>query len=184
MDKNKLEYLKEKRILLKKEIRLKELRDKISSELNYLKEQNFTFNIFYNFEYVNWINNNINVRNKDGYRGSHGDFQINVNDREVISTPIETHNDLLTIKSVTAFFKDISNNTTFIVCSLSGNPELEISKEAFLSNPSLFFSSPETWILSADKKYIIENIWSQNAIRFINITQPDPILKIKLLVNA
>lgn len=184
MDRKKIEYLKEKRILLQKEIRLKELRNRIAPELNYLEEHNFDFNVFYDFEYINWINDNVKVRNKDGYRGSHGDFQIDVDDLGVVATKIASENDLLTVKPIIEFFNRISNDTTLIICTLGGDPEVEISKEAFLSNPSIFLSSPDTWVLSADKTSIIENIWEQGVVRFIDITQHEPILLVKAMISS
>lgn len=184
MDRSKAESLKEKRILLQKEIRLKKIRDKITIELNYLQEHNFKFNVFYEFKYVNWITENLKTRNKDGYHGSHGDFQIDVNDINAISTEKGKKDNFLKIKSIAEFFSEISNNTMFIVCSLSGNPELEISKNTFLTKPSIFLSSPENWVLTTDRKYIIESIWDQGVIRFIDITKAEPILRITLLVNS
>jgi len=184
MDKNKIAYLKEKRILLKKEIRLKELRARITPVLSYLEEQQYPFTIHYDFEYVNWIHQHIKVRDKDGYRGSHGDFQIDVHDATVKTTRIKSEDDFLTVQPIATFFNEVSNDTTFIVCSLTGDPELEISKEAFLSRPSIFFSNPETWLLSRDRKYIIERIWRQEVIRFIDIRQPEPILKVKSIISS
>ena len=64
MDRNKIEYLKEKRLLLQKENRLKELRKRIAPELNYLEENSFAFKVFYDYKYINWINDNIKVRPK------------------------------------------------------------------------------------------------------------------------
>ena len=89
----------------------------------------------------------------------------------------------LTVGPIAEFFNRISNDTTLIICALGGDPELGISKEAFLSNPSIFFSSPETWVLSADKTSIIENIWEQGVLRFIDITQSEPILRVKSIIN-
>jgi hypothetical protein len=40
--------------------------------------------MFYEFENLNWIDSNIPVRNRDGYSGSHGDFQIDVDDASCI----------------------------------------------------------------------------------------------------
>ena len=183
MDRNKIEYLKEKRLLLQKENRLKELRKRIAPKLNYLEEHSFAFKVLYDFKYINWINDNIKVRAKDGYRGSHGDFQIDVDDLNVVNTKIASVDDFLTVGPIAEFFNRISNDTTLIICALGGDPELGISKEAFLSNPSLFFSSPETWVLSADKTSIIENIWEQGVLRFIDITQSKPILRVKSIIN-
>lgn len=183
MDSNKVEHLKEKRILLQKENRLKKICDRITSELNYLQENNFQFNVFYDFEYINWINENIKVRNKDGYHGSHGDFQIDVNDKDAISTEKGKEDEFLAIKSIREFFHKIPDDTMLIVCSLSGNPEFEISKNTFLSKPSIFLSSPENWILTTDKKYIVESIWEQKIIRFIDVTQVEPVLQVKLLLS-
>ena len=183
MDYNKVESLKQKRILLQKEIRLKKVRDRINSELNYLQKHNFQFNVFYDYKYINWIHENIQVRNKDGYHGSHGDFQIDVNDIEAICTEKGKKDDFLKITSIKEFFDNISDDKMLIVCSLTGNPEYEISKNTFLSKPSIFLSSPENWVLTADKKYIIESIWDQDTIRFINITQATPVLQIKLVIS-
>ena len=183
MDLNKVEYLKQKRILLQKEIRLKKMRDRITSELNYLQKHNFNFNVFYDFKYVNWINENIKVRNKDGYHGSHGDFQIDVNDKDAVSTEKGKADDLPRIKSITEFFNKISDDNNLIVCSITGNPEFEISKNTFLSKPSIFLSSPENWVITRDKKYIIESIWDQGIIRFIDITQVEPVLQVTLLAS-
>ena len=183
MDRNKIEYLKEKRLLLKKENRLKGLRKRIAPELNYLQEHGFAFKVFYDAKNINWINDNIKVRPKDGYSGSHGDFQINVDDLSVVNTKIASEHDFLVVGPIAEFFNRIANNTPLIICALGGDPELEISKEAFLSNPSIFFSSPETWVLSADKTSIIENIWEQGVVRFIDITQSAPILRVKSMIN-
>ena len=129
MDRNKIEYLKEKRLLLQKENRLKELRKRIAPELNYLEEHSFAFKVFYDYKYINWINDNIKVRPKDGYGGSHGDFQIDVDDLNVVNTKIASEDDFLTVGPIAEFFNRISNDTTLIICALGGNLELEISKE-------------------------------------------------------
>lgn len=183
MDRNKIEYLKENQLLLQKEIRLKELRNRIAPELNYLEEHSFAFKIFYDFKHINWINNNIKVIPEGGYRNSHGDFQIDVDDSNVVNTKIATEDDFLTVGPITEFFNRISNDTTLIICNFGEEPELEISKEAFLSKPSIFFSSPETWVLSADKTSIIEYIWEKGEVSFIDITQSEPILRVKSMIN-
>ena len=46
MDRNKIEYLKEKQRLLQKEVRLKQLRKRIAPKLNYLEEHSFAFKVF------------------------------------------------------------------------------------------------------------------------------------------
>lgn len=182
MDKSKIKELKEKRKLLQEEIRLKKLRDRISFKINYLEEHNFDYKIFYKYENINWIDQNIKTRKKDGYYGIHEDFQIDVDDKEGINTKITT-NGLLSNHYVKDFFAQISNETTFIICVLGGDPEIEISKEAFLSDPSVFLSNFENWVLSSDKKYIIERILEQDCIRFIDISQPIPILKVKTIIT-
>ena len=60
---------------------------------------------------------------------------------------------------------------------------LKFQKNTFLSKPSIFLSSPENWVLTTDKKYIIESIWDQGVIRFIDITQVKPVLQVKLLIS-
>lgn len=73
-------------------------------------------NVFYAFEYLNWINENIKVRNKDGYHGSHRDFQIDVNDLYAISTEKGKEDQFLAIKFITEFFNKISDDKMLIVC--------------------------------------------------------------------
>ena len=176
MDKQKIENLREKRKLLQEEIRLKKIRDRIAPQLKYLHEHDSIYNVHYDSEHVNWINDKIKVRTKDGYSGIHGDFQIDVNDNSCLSATITTEDQILTVKPIAKFFNNIPNDTTLIICSIGGDPELEISKEIFLSKPSIFFFNPENWIISADRKFLIESIWEQGVIRFIDISQPLPVL--------
>jgi hypothetical protein len=183
MDKQKIENLREKRKLLQEEIRLKKIRDRITPQLKYLHEHDSIYKVHYESKHVNWINENLKVRTKDGYRGIHGDFQIDVNDNSCLSATITTEDELLTLKPVAKFLDDIPNDTTFIICSLGGDPELEISKETFISKPSIFFFNPENWIISTDRKFLIESIWEQSVIRFIDISQSMPILKVNVEIE-
>ena len=183
MDIDRIEFLKIKRDLFKRETQLKGRRNRIFTELNYLQKNNLHYNLYYDLENVNWINNNIKVRKKDGYRGIHGDFQIDVDDMEALHTEKGNEENCFQYKSILEFFNEISNDTMLIRCSLFGDTEIEITKYAFLSQPSLFFSEPDTWILSSDKKYIIERISNKEVVRFIDITKEEPILRVKLLLS-
>ncbi len=182
MDKDQMKFLKTKRNLFQKEEVLRNMRNCIVSLLNYLQNNDLHFNLYYDSEHLNWINNNVKVRNKDRYYGSHGDFQIDVDDTKAIFTEKGREDDCLKLHSIAEFFNAIPNHTMLIKCSLSNEPELEITKYAFLSKPSLFLSSPENWLLSADKKFIIEKV-NDDVVRFIEITKNEPILRVTLLLK-
>ncbi len=53
---------------------------------------------------------------------------VKVNDIDAISTEKGKKDDFLAIKSITEFFNKISDDKMLIICSLTGNPEFEISK--------------------------------------------------------
>jgi len=82
------------------------------------------------------------------------------------------------------FLSIIPTKNSLVVCYQGGDPELEISVKAFLDKPTAFFSRPETWILTTDKKWIIEYIWEQKTIRFINIeNRENPKLQLKVIIE-
>ena len=77
----------------------------------------------------------------------------------------------------------IPDNTNLIICYDGGDPELEIPVKAFLSNPEKFISHPDTWMITTEKKWIIEYILDQEAIRFIQLQQSTPTLAKKIIVK-
>lgn len=178
MDEEKIKQLREKRAKLQKEVQLQRIRDRIGLELAYLESHNFDYEVFYDTSYLHWIHESLKVRKKDGYSGSHGDFQMDVQDSSALNIALKKEEAIFSHKSITAFFNRISNETKFIICSLGGDPELSVSKSAFLSNPSLFLSSPETWVLSGDKKTLIESVREQGVVRFMDISGPVPVLQV------
>lgn len=176
MDKEKIEVLKSKRLKLQEEVRLKDLRKRVASQISHLNKLGETYSVFYKSENLNWIDSNVRVRNRDGYRGIHGDFQIDVDDTKAISSFKLSDEEINSEKFKEQFSSLISNSSKLIVCYQGGSPELEISAKAFLNNPNEFFSRPETWILTLDKKWIIEYIWDQSVIRFIQLHDSLPSL--------
>ena len=180
MDKKKIEELKEKRILLQEELRLKTLRDRISSQLDYLDEFGFDYRVYYEHEHLDWISKNIPMRKKDGYSGVH-DYQIDVNDALSNYDSVYCHSDNLSFAEIGEHFLTVlSKECRLIVCYNGGAPEIEISAEVLFSRPSLFFSRPETWMLTKDKIWIIEYIWEQEVMRFIQLQNMKPVLVKKI----
>ncbi len=183
MEKEKQEELNAKRLKLQEEVRLKELRKRVESQISHLEKLSESYFVFYDFENLNWINSNVPVRNRDGYNGIRGDFQIDIDDSNAISSFNISEEDINSIKFKEQFSLLISKESKLIVCYQGGDPELEISTQAFLNNPLLFFSRPETWILTTDKKWIIEYIWDQGVIRLINLQESKAILLKKITIN-
>ncbi len=180
MDKEKIEQLKKKRSLHKEEIRLKTLSNRISSQLNYLDEQSFDYQIHYKQENLDWISTNVPMRKRDGYSGLY-DYQIDVDDSENCNTIYCNSNNSLIDKIREQFLIILSKESRLIVCYDGGDPEIEISVETFLSQPLKFFSKPETWILLKDKSWIIEYLWEQEKVKFIQL-QNKKIVIVKKIV--
>lgn len=185
MTKTKIDYLLEKRKKLQERIKQEELCEPISKAIEYLKLNNFNFNIHYKAHNLNWIADNLKVRNKNGYNGSHGDFQIDVDDNSVdICIKLKSENDFLKTSSIMSFLNTQSKGQNLIVCSLSSFAEVEISQKIFLSQPSVFFTNPETWVIDNEKSIIIEYIWKQEIVRFINVeNKENPKLELKALIE-
>ena len=181
MDKEKIEELKSKRLKLQEEVRLKDLRKRVASQISHLEKLGESYFVFYEFENLNWIDSNVRVRQRNGYSGIHGDFQIDVKDSNAISSLNLYEDELNSEKFKEQFSSLISAGSTLIVCYQGGDPELEFSARAFLDNPTEFFSRPETWILTTDKKWIIEYIWEQGVIRFIQLNGSIPTL-VKIII--
>ena len=183
MDKEKIEELKSKRLKLQEGVRLEDLRRRVASQLSHLEKLGESYFLFNEFENLNWIDSNVRVRNRDGYGGIHGDFQIDVDDTKAISSLNISENEINSKKFKEQFSSLISTTSTLIVCYQGGDPELEISTKAFLDNPNEFFSRSETWILTTDKKWIIEYIWDQGVIRFIQLQESTPTLVKKIIIE-
>jgi hypothetical protein len=183
MDKEKIEKLKERRRQLQEEMRLKKLRDRISSQIHHLENLGESYIVYYSFENLNWINSNVQVRKRDGYRGIHGDFQIDVDDSKVLNNFTMREEEINSHKFSELFLSFIPDHITLIVCYDVGDPELEISVNAFLSHPTEFLSHPETWIITFDKSMIIEYIWEQGVIRFIQLQNSIPTLVEKIIIE-
>lgn len=183
MDKEKIEELKSKRLKLQEEVRLKDLRKRVASQISHLDKLGESYFVFYEFENLNWIDSNVRVRKRDGYSGIHGDFQIDVDDSNAISSFNLGEEEINSEKFKEQFSSLISAGSTLIVCYQGGDPELEFSVKAFLDNPTVFFSRPETWILTTDKKWIIEYIWEQGVIRFVQLDDSKPILVKKIKIE-
>ncbi|MGB0431862.1 MAG: hypothetical protein ACPGLV_15410 [Bacteroidia bacterium] len=185
MEKAKIERLKKKQLELQEKIRLEKLCETISDSIDYLNSNNFKHKLHYKNENLNWIVNNVKNRKKDGYNGIHGDFQIDVDNSSIKTVyHLVSENDFLKIKPIINFINQIPNDSNLIVCSLTAAPELEITKNTFLTKPSAFFPTPETWIIDENKSILIENIWDQNIVRFINIEIIErPILQFKATIE-
>ncbi|MFB0939099.1 MAG: hypothetical protein QMB29_09200 [Urechidicola sp.] len=183
MDKEKINELKERQQQLKVEIQLKNLRNRIASQLNYLEQHNFNYKVFYSPQHLTWIESNVLIRKRDGYTGIHGDFQIDVNDIDCNDVINFTKNQFSTSQFSDEFSDILPTNSLLAICYDGGDPELEISLNAFLSNPLTFFNHPETWIITKDKSWIIEYVWDQEVIRLIQLQNPTPILKKKITVR-
>ena len=181
MNKDKIEQLKKKRLLLKEEVRLKALRKRISLQLGYLDEHGFDFKVYYNHEHLDWISDNVPLRKKDGYNGLH-DYQVDVDNTSPNCNSIYCLSDDLVVNKIREQFLTIaSKDCKLIVCHNGGDPEIEISVEALVSNPLKFFSGRETWILIKDKSWVIENIWDQETYRFIQLQNMEPILVTEII---
>lgn len=184
MDFEKVIELQEKRRLLQEEVRLRTLRTRIAKQLNYLEKENYSYNLFYNHENLNWIRLNIPVKKRDNYDGMYDDFQINVADLPLEFCDVYAEQDLFTSSKFSAqFLSIISPGTTLIVCCEGGDPEIALSGEAFLTNPIIFFSNPETWIITKEKNWVIEYIWDHKAILFIELNQEKPNISKKIIIQ-
>jgi len=183
MDEEKREELKDSSQKLKEEVRLKNLRERVKSEIAHLEGLDESYYIYYDFENLNWIDSHVEVRKRDGYNGIHGDFQIDVDDSTAMSSLTMREDEINSDKFLVQFLSLISEDNSVIVCHEGGDPELKISVNAFLSDPIKFLSSPETWIITSDKSWIIEYIWEQGVIRFIQLKDSTPTLVKKIIIE-
>jgi hypothetical protein len=173
MDEEKIKELRKKRLQLKQEVTRKA---RIPSQIAHLEKIGQSFNIYDQFENLNWIDTNVKVRNRDGYRGIHGDFQIDVDNSKVPNNLKIKESEIDSDKFSDIFKSIIPIHSSLIVCYQGGCPELEISDKAFLSKPTIFLSHPETWLITTDKNWIIEYLWDQGVIRFIKLQNFIPTL--------
>ncbi len=183
MDKEKREELKYRRRQLQEELRLRKLNERVAPQLAHLEESGESYRLYYEFENLDWIDSNVYVRKRDGYTGVYSDFQVDVDDSTAISTLKMSIKDLDSDIFREQFSSLIPHTNCLIVCYQGGDPELEISVKAFLSHPTLFFSRPETWIITTDKSWMIEYIWEQGFIRFIQLRQSTPTLVKKIIIE-
>ena len=182
MEKKRIEQLKERRLLLQAELRLKALRDRITSKLNYLDAQGYDYTIYYDNEHLDWIYENVPFRKRDGYLGQH-DYQIDVDDASETCRSIYCNSEQSLINTLREYFLAIkAEDSRLIVCTNGGDPEIEISVEALLSQPLLFFSGTEIWIVLKDRSWIIEYIGEQEVIRFVQLQFNAPVLVKRILL--
>jgi hypothetical protein len=151
MDEEKIEVLKARRLQMQQGIRLKKIRDRVASQIADLEKLDQSFNVYYESENLNWIDSNVPVRKRDGYKGIHGDFQIDVEDSTATSIHKIREEEINSAKFLQQFSSLIPANSSIIVCYQGGDPELEISIKAFLSHPTEFLSRSETWVIATDK---------------------------------
>lgn len=182
MDPERTTDLKKRRQQLLEEVRLKELRNRIAFKLAYLEELNQPYTIHYENEHLYWIYSTVRNRKKDGYFGVHGDFQIDVDDSTALETIEMSEEELNSGQFQEQFLKLIPDNSSVVICYDGGDPELEISAQSFLSNPTKFISHPDSWVITSDKHWIIEYIMDQEAIRFIQLEQSTPTLIKKIII--
>ena len=151
-------------------------------ELAHLEKIGQSYRVHYDFEHLNWIESNVRIRKKDGYHGIWGDFQIEVND-STASCVIQLSEVDITGQPFKKLVQSlIAADCARIVCCQGGDPELEISVQAFLTSPSIFFNRMEVWLLTTYKKWIIEYIADQAAIRFIQLQGAVPRLVNKIMI--
>lgn len=183
MDKHKKERLKKRRLALQNELEQKELRQRVSSQIAFLENSGYAYSLYYESENLNWMVNNLSIRKKDGYHGLHDDIQIDINDAEAQETIFLSDVGLLADAMPVEFLSNLIEDKRLMICYLGGDPELEISAAAFISNPEVFFSGFETWIITSEKDWIIEYIREQNVIRFIKLSDAKPVLLMNIVIK-
>lgn len=184
MDKHRKERLEKRRAALQIELERKEMRGRVSSQIAFLENSGYAYGLYYESETLNWLYNNVSVRKKDGYHGLHEDFQIDVHDADAPET-ISIHDTGLLADALPAeFSSNLNEETRLIICYLGGDPELEIPVAAFFSDPDVFFSGFETWVITSDKNWIIEYLLEQQVIRCIKLNVKSPVLVKNIVVQG
>lgn len=183
MDQKKREELSVRRAKLQEEIRLKDLRKRVMTQITYLEKLGHSYTVYYEVEHFRWINSHVKVRRRDGYYGIHGDFQIDVDDSTALNSIGLKEEEIGSVKFKMEVESLISDDSVLVSFTQGGDVELEFSLKAFLENPTVFFSGPETWLLTSDKKWVVEYIWEQGVIRVIQLEGSTPILVTKIIVE-
>ena len=140
MDNNKINQLREKRLQLQEEIRLKSLRDRIANQLDYLDKQNFHYTIYYEAEHLHWINKNIPFKsNKEGL----SNFQIETDTTDEDTNCVNCTSEEDLVNELKAIFLSLFDaNDKLIICYYGGDPEIEISVATFLKKAFVVFCKP------------------------------------------
>ena len=140
MDNNKINQLREKRLQLQEEIRLKSLRDRIANQLDYLDKQNFHYTIYYEAEHLHWINKNIPFKsNKEGL----SNFQIETDTTDEDANCVNCTSEEDLVNELKAIFLSLFDaNDKLIICYYGGDPEIEISVATFLKKAFVVFCKP------------------------------------------
>ena len=184
VDKHRKEQLKKRRIALQKELDRKQMRAAISSRIAFLERSGYAYSLYYESENLNWIVNNLSIRKKDGYKGLHDDFQVDVHDADAPEAVSINDVRFLADALPADFLSGRQDETYLAVCYLGGDPELEIPATAFFSDPEVFFSGFETWMITAEKDWMMEYIREQNVIRCIKLDGTRPVLAKNIIVQA
>ncbi|MFD1294970.1 hypothetical protein ACFQ5N_14090 [Lutibacter holmesii] len=162
MDKKKQQYLLKKRQSLQQEIVLNKLRDKISFQIAYLKKNNFNFTLYYKNEYLTWLQNSLPFIKRENCSGQL-DYQINPNTFKPNNYTFSSSKEMIDIIRE-QLPKVISINSLVIICYDGGNPEIEISLQTLLANPTTFINGAETWLIAKNKSVVLEYICFKNTL--------------------
>lgn len=179
----KIKELKKREALLQEKVRLKLLSDQISHPINYLEREGFSYVVFAQFEWLNWLYAHVPIRKKDGYFGMHEDFQIDVDDANAQVFLELKQNELVSAAFSESILAVIPPESELVICYLGGAPEYQISLTAFLSNPLLFLSRFENWAITTDRKFIIEHIAEQQVLRLISVEELKLVLVVKIVLK-
>lgn len=183
MSPEKIKELKKRQALLQEKVRLKLLSDQISHQINYLEREGFTYVVFAQFEWLDWLYAHVPIRKKDGYFGMHEDYQIDVDDATAQVTVELNRNELVSPVFSESVLAVIPSESDLVISYLGGAPEYQISVAAFLSNPLLFLSRFENWAITTDRKFIIEHIAEQQVLRLISVEELKLVLVVKIVLK-
>jgi len=168
MEDDKRKLLQEKLKSVQEEVRKKELRNRIKYQIDYLENNDRSYNINYDNAYLNWMQRHFSMRKRDGYHGIH-DFQIDVHDEDENCKAVyfENHNQIQVVLE-----KELLNHYSLedeiVICKNGGDPELIISIGTFLTDVDFFLGYFEIWFILKDKSLVIEYISDRESIRFIS----------------
>lgn len=167
MDKKKQQYLLKKRLKFQQEINLNKLRDKISFQIDYLKKNNYDFNLYYDNEYLIWLQNNLSFIKRENCSGQL-DYQINTNIFKPNDYLFSSDKEMINIirKQLP---KVISINSLIIICYDGGYPEIEISLQTLLTSPKTFINGGETWLVAKNKSVVLEYICFRDTLSIFSL---------------